>query len=158
MPTLHLCGAAFELMYYVTVPSIATEYVKNRVQHDRTARQWTQLYARPPAPPPPPVASAPVAAATNSRARAKARTSATGPTAGARSTTRSQPSSSRQEPIVIDDSDNESGAPQRPAAKRKRNAEEVEDIRDGSARATRRKTGRGAASAVPESEIIVIED
>ncbi|KAJ2968489.1 hypothetical protein NUW54_g13201 [Trametes sanguinea] len=30
------------------VPSIATEYVRNRVQHDRTARRWTELYARPP--------------------------------------------------------------------------------------------------------------
>ncbi|OAX41854.1 hypothetical protein K503DRAFT_863565 [Rhizopogon vinicolor AM-OR11-026] len=28
------------------VPSIATEYVRNRVHHDRTARRWTELYAR----------------------------------------------------------------------------------------------------------------
>ncbi|KAI0353301.1 ubiquitin-conjugating enzyme, partial [Trametes cingulata] len=27
------------------VPSIATEYVRNRVQHDRNARRWTELYA-----------------------------------------------------------------------------------------------------------------
>ncbi|KAG1861959.1 ubiquitin-conjugating enzyme/RWD-like protein, partial [Suillus tomentosus] len=27
------------------VPSIATEYLRNRVQHDRTARRWTELYA-----------------------------------------------------------------------------------------------------------------
>lgn len=27
------------------VPSIATEYSRNRVQHDRTARRWTELYA-----------------------------------------------------------------------------------------------------------------
>jgi ubiquitin-conjugating enzyme E2 D/E len=29
------------------VPSIATEFVRNRELHDRTARQWTALYARP---------------------------------------------------------------------------------------------------------------
>jgi len=29
------------------VPSIATEFVRNREQHDRTARQWTTLYAAP---------------------------------------------------------------------------------------------------------------
>jgi len=30
------------------VPSIATEYMRNRAQHDRTARRWTELYAHPP--------------------------------------------------------------------------------------------------------------
>ncbi|TBU24396.1 ubiquitin-conjugating enzyme/RWD-like protein [Dichomitus squalens] len=29
------------------VPSIATEYIRNRAQHDREARRWTELYARP---------------------------------------------------------------------------------------------------------------
>ncbi|EIW76054.1 hypothetical protein CONPUDRAFT_147060 [Coniophora puteana RWD-64-598 SS2] len=29
------------------VPSIATEYVRNRQQHDRTAKEWTDLYAKP---------------------------------------------------------------------------------------------------------------
>ncbi|OBZ77308.1 Ubiquitin-conjugating enzyme E2 E2 [Grifola frondosa] len=28
------------------VPSIATQYVRNREEHDRTARRWTELYAR----------------------------------------------------------------------------------------------------------------
>jgi len=35
------------------VPSIATEFVRNRELHDRTARQWTALYAQPKAPTPP---------------------------------------------------------------------------------------------------------
>jgi hypothetical protein len=30
------------------VPSIASEYIRNREQHDRTALQWTRLYAVPP--------------------------------------------------------------------------------------------------------------
>lgn len=31
------------------VPTIATEFVRNRAQHDQTARQWTEMYAKPPA-------------------------------------------------------------------------------------------------------------
>ncbi|KAG8927750.1 hypothetical protein FRC02_007806 [Tulasnella sp. 418] len=30
------------------VPAIAQEYLKQRAQHDRTAREWTALYAKPP--------------------------------------------------------------------------------------------------------------
>lgn len=33
------------------MPSIATLYTQNRKQHDATARQWTQNYAKPPPPP-----------------------------------------------------------------------------------------------------------
>ncbi|GJF00189.1 ubiquitin-conjugating enzyme E2 [Phanerochaete sordida] len=138
------------------VPSIATEYVRNREQHDRTARQWTQLYARPP---PPASAAVP-----NSRAKGKARAPAT-PTvlsapSSARATPRATPGASRQdEPIVIEDSDNESGTPLRATAKRKRAAEESETTPDASPRANRRRTGRGsAAPAPPDSEVIVIED
>lgn len=29
------------------VPSIASEYLQNRTQHDRTAKRWTELYAKP---------------------------------------------------------------------------------------------------------------
>ncbi|KAF7368941.1 hypothetical protein MVEN_00220300 [Mycena venus] len=36
------------------VPSIAAQYTRNRKLHDSTARQWTELYARPKPPPPPP--------------------------------------------------------------------------------------------------------
>jgi hypothetical protein len=38
------------------VPSIATQYIRNRKQHDATARQWTENYARPKPSPLPPVA------------------------------------------------------------------------------------------------------
>ncbi|TFK47384.1 hypothetical protein OE88DRAFT_1666129 [Heliocybe sulcata] len=31
------------------VPSIASEYTRNREKHNQTAREWTRLYARPPA-------------------------------------------------------------------------------------------------------------
>ncbi|KAF8996030.1 ubiquitin-conjugating enzyme/RWD-like protein [Cyathus striatus] len=32
------------------VPAIATQYTRNRRLHDSTARQWTEMYARPPKP------------------------------------------------------------------------------------------------------------
>jgi len=35
------------------VPSIATEFLRKRPMHDRIARQWTQLYAKPPPSPSP---------------------------------------------------------------------------------------------------------
>ncbi|KAN0131716.1 Ubiquitin-conjugating enzyme/RWD-like protein [Lactarius tabidus] len=36
------------------VPSIANEFLRKRSIHDQTARQWTQLYAKPTPPPSPP--------------------------------------------------------------------------------------------------------
>jgi hypothetical protein len=36
---------------YHPVPSIATEFLRKRPMHDHNARQWTQLYAKPPPPP-----------------------------------------------------------------------------------------------------------
>ncbi|KAI0300127.1 ubiquitin-conjugating enzyme/RWD-like protein [Multifurca ochricompacta] len=49
------------------VPSIATEFLRNRSTHDRTARQWTDLYAKPPpSPPPSPPPLSPSAASSNS--------------------------------------------------------------------------------------------
>jgi hypothetical protein len=38
------------------VPSIATQYIRNCKQHDATARQWIEIYARLKSPPLPPVA------------------------------------------------------------------------------------------------------
>ena len=66
------------------VPSIATEYVRNRKKHDSTAREWTRLYAKPPPPPAPPVIkSIPAPKATtpapSARARGKARAATTAP-------------------------------------------------------------------------------
>jgi len=53
------------------VPSIATEYVRNRKQHDNNARHWTELYARPgvspPSASPPPSSVGPVPIGSSSR-------------------------------------------------------------------------------------------
>lgn len=35
------------------VPSIATEFLRKRLMHDQTARQWTEQYAKPPPTTPP---------------------------------------------------------------------------------------------------------
>ncbi|KAJ6551652.1 ubiquitin-conjugating enzyme/RWD-like protein [Mycena capillaripes] len=84
------------------VPSIAGQYTRNRKLHDSTARQWTELYARPKPPPPPPPPRAPPA---KSRVRPTKRTAGSG--AGS------------NDLIVIDDSDEERSPAGR---KRKRNA------------------------------------
>jgi len=63
------------------VPSVATQYVRNRKVHDDTAREWTNMYARTapvPAPPVPTPIPAPTAVAAqpppkSSRARGKKR-------------------------------------------------------------------------------------
>jgi hypothetical protein len=69
------------------VPSIATQYTRNRKIHDSTARQWTELYARPKPPPPPPQ---------ESKAKGKQRSHAQPST-----------STSTSEPITVEDSDDE---------------------------------------------------
>lgn len=45
-----LCIGRQSCLYYI-VPSIATEFLRKRPMHDHNARQWTQLYAKPPPPP-----------------------------------------------------------------------------------------------------------
>ncbi|KAG6376614.1 ubiquitin-conjugating enzyme/RWD-like protein [Boletus reticuloceps] len=61
-PALSLFKVMLSLSSLLTdpnpLPSIATEYMRNRAQHDRTAKRWTELYARPPPPPPQPASSA----------------------------------------------------------------------------------------------------
>jgi len=42
------------------VPSVATQYIRNRKLHDTTARQWTELYAKPPQTKPAILKSSPV--------------------------------------------------------------------------------------------------
>ena len=65
---------------YHPVPSIATEFLRKRPMHDRNARQWTELYAKPPPPPRSPSA-APLSPSSVNNAGASAdtrRTSAKG--------------------------------------------------------------------------------
>ena len=148
------------------VPSIATEYVRNRVQHDREARRWTELYARPQC------------------GKDKGKAIASHSPAPAGGATRSPPTSrtaipAATETITIDDSDDD--APIRPYAratattsgpaaatsKRKRelipNTGEVDiDLSEEDEIAKRARKRRGAVgSSGPRTdpdEVIVIED
>ncbi|KAI0635443.1 ubiquitin-conjugating enzyme/RWD-like protein [Trametes polyzona] len=162
------------------VPSIATEYIRNRVQHDQNARRWTELYARPTrasgtspilngkgkaaaAPTPLPL-EIPAASSTRPSTRPSSRP-------GSRPlSTRPTPSrtTTASETITIEDSDEEqppTGAGAAPRAKRKRDSgrEGQVDI-DLSGEADERPTRRprhGDASGVggpASSEVIVIED
>ncbi|CDO77345.1 hypothetical protein BN946_scf184786.g6 [Trametes cinnabarina] len=152
------------------VPSIATEYVRNRVQHDRTARRWTELYARPPS----------SAAAAASKGKIPA-VSSPAPTSQTRSAAPSRSASTRPAPsrtatpaetITIEDSDDERRAVARPAAvrehqrtKRKRDGDGAVDI-DLSAEAgavprpaRRQRVGASVTGgSTGPSEVIVIED
>ncbi|KAI9058094.1 hypothetical protein FKP32DRAFT_1681057 [Trametes sanguinea] len=158
------------------VPSIATEYVRNRVQHDRTARRWTELYARPPS------SSAVASSSAPSKGKAPA-ASSTAPTPQPRSAAPSRPASTRPAPsrtatpaetITIEDSDDErppvaraapAGGNQRTKRKRGAAGDGAVDIDlsaedDASARPTRRQRvgpSRTVGGTGP-SEVIVIED
>ncbi|KAJ7698873.1 ubiquitin-conjugating enzyme/RWD-like protein [Mycena metata] len=118
------------------VPSIASQYTRNRKLHDSTARQWTELYARPkPPPPPPPPRAAP--------AKSKAKP-------GKKTTRTSGGSSSRGDLIIIDDSDDEGRG--RGSGKRKRAPATEIDLVDDEAVSTvasgskRRAVGENRAS------------
>jgi len=141
------------------VPSIATQYTRNRKVHDTTARQWTELYARP-KPPPPLQVSKP-----KGKQKLQAQPGAS---------TSTSTSTSVSELITVEDSDDD-----RPAAtrgKRRRveasadivlvdDADDVQTEARGSSNKRRAVgTGRtprnsiGNGSSVQLGDVIVIED
>ncbi|THU93296.1 hypothetical protein K435DRAFT_757570 [Dendrothele bispora CBS 962.96] len=103
------------------VSSIANQYVTNRKLHDSTARQWTELYAKPKTPPPtevftivtPPtsITTAPTpAAAAAGKEKGKQKMTAVSETSGGGSSDPSSTAgSSRHTPVVIDDEDSDDG-------------------------------------------------
>ncbi|KAK7689478.1 hypothetical protein QCA50_007270 [Cerrena zonata] len=152
------------------VPSIATEYVRNRAQHDRTARQWTQQYAqpRPPPPPPPPppiaISTPPPVSASYPSSRARGKTRATSiPCPPHSSAAGGRASSSRTGAIVIDDSDDEASMARRSQArKRKREIEggtiDLSEQESSSERRRKRVTGTREGTTLSQGEVIVIDD
>jgi len=137
------------------VPSIASQYTRNRKLHDSTARQWTELYARPKPPPPPPVPRAPPA-------KSKVKT-----------TKKTTAGSANNDLIIIDDSDDE-GRSRNAGKKRKRDAPRTEinlvdsDDEEGASGSKRRSIGdrraraAGSSSRRPppfvQGEVIDIDD
>ncbi|KAL6304482.1 ubiquitin-conjugating enzyme/RWD-like protein [Sparassis latifolia] len=151
------------------VPSIANEYMRNRKQHDSTARQWTELYACPPTPLP---AVSPI-----TRVKGKGRadpSAAIGPSSVPRRANVSATlGGTMEETITIDDSDDDTHPTSasrmrstRSANKRKRSADNdeivfVDDDAEGSrpARKRRARTSRaGGSTRAVEGDVIVIED
>ncbi|KAI0368537.1 hypothetical protein BV20DRAFT_969142 [Pilatotrama ljubarskyi] len=155
------------------VPSIATEYVRNRVQHDRNARRWTELYAR-----------APPSAEAYTSKDVKGKTPVTAATSQPASRQTSLPTSSRPTPsrtatptetITIEDSDDERPTVARTAPargvqrlKRKRDAGAEADVdidlsgEEVPERPARRPktaaSGTSGRTGTGPSEVIVIED
>ncbi|KAG2741629.1 hypothetical protein P692DRAFT_20786864 [Suillus brevipes Sb2] len=169
------------------VPSIATEYVRNRVQHDHTARRWTELYALSPAFAPAPT---PIMSTSTFSARVTAPTSTSTPTTSTSTNQASGPrkgksraptnqsargsgSSNVAETIDISDTDDELlRLP--PTRKRPRGvSNEVDiDLVEVEQRATRRlraggggsgvlsvsRCSRGSGSITGAGEVIIIDD
>ncbi|PCH41946.1 hypothetical protein WOLCODRAFT_119727 [Wolfiporia cocos MD-104 SS10] len=141
------------------VPSIAKEYVRDRKQHDATARHWTGLYARPP---PPPAAALSATAKGKAKAAVPAQASAPSARCGA-----SSAGSTRMQAIAIDDSDDEGagarrGPRTRAGTKRKRGQADSSEreadivISDNDEPAPRTRKRRAAPEA--NDDVIIIED
>ena len=149
------------------VPTIATQYTRNRAQHDNEARRWTELYARPKVPP-------------VNKGKSKASASPAPPAPTPRTTSAPLPTISRRTPasgtetITIEDSENED-VPARSAQarrakpsagtglKRKRAAISGEvdidlSVEDGDVQRPPRRTRTEGASRTDPGEVIVIED
>ncbi|KIM43426.1 hypothetical protein M413DRAFT_443367 [Hebeloma cylindrosporum] len=117
------------------VPSIATQYIRNRKQHDATARQWTETFALPKPPPPPPVPVEAPPSPKPTKGKGKKRAEPRPPTtaesssstirptrsAAAASSSAATASTSAQSDIISLDSDEEmEGPPSGKGKKRKR--------------------------------------
>ncbi|KIK00642.1 hypothetical protein K443DRAFT_598320 [Laccaria amethystina LaAM-08-1] len=165
------------------VPSIATQYTRNRQLHDTTARQWTQLYALPPKPivvpssPPPKVSKA----KGKKRAEAPPTTSRGSSSRATRSTASAAAPVEAADGVIVLDSEDEAGTSSAVARGKRKRREEPNtaasgsgssartqvlelgsDNEGGSSRAptapsqTRKRQKRGANKQL--GDVIVIED
>lgn len=161
----------------LTVPTIATQYLRNRKEHDATARQWTDNFARPKPPPP-----APKTDKAKGKKKAVAESSgAGGSSSSARSNAAGASTSSTMEVIELD-SDGEEPSSASKGKKRKRGAPsgsndgEILDLivseEEGEATKVQKtrsrkppsRTGRASGATAPRrsarqaGEVIVIDD
>ncbi|KAG8221586.1 ubiquitin-conjugating enzyme/RWD-like protein [Butyriboletus roseoflavus] len=157
------------------VPSIATEYTRNRAQHDRTARRWTELYARPPSPPPQlasALTSVPGSSSKRTKGKEKASTTQTAPpsrSGGAAAGTSGSSNIRRQlqsEPIMIDDMGEEvptpASAPPRQSGRKRRREPDIIDVDLGEEERIRSRLrvppGYSSSRVQSSGEVIVIDD
>ncbi|KAF8874415.1 ubiquitin-conjugating enzyme/RWD-like protein [Infundibulicybe gibba] len=138
------------------VPSIANQYVRDRKQHDSTAREWTRLYARPK----PPTISTP-----KQSLRVQGKRKAPDPGSSSQppqAMARSNIPIRIEEPITIEDSDDETS---RSSAKGKRRREAdcseilgVSDDGSDSIGRDRVGTSRKRRNTSQITEVIIIDD
>lgn len=161
------------------VPSIATEYVRNRKQHDHNARHWTGLYARPgvlpPKASPPPPSVGPSTIGSSSRLFTvpvlDAQRLFESIQSRSRSRTSSVPSSQTSTPnatetpsdTIIIESDREenssNGSPRSGASNLKRKREESQNNSDRQEKRSRGELEPNEAGPSSNSDdVIVIED
>ncbi|KZT00330.1 uncharacterized protein LAESUDRAFT_739658 [Laetiporus sulphureus 93-53] len=169
-PALSLFKVILSLSSLLTdpnpIPSIAVLYQRDRQEHDRNARTWTELYARP---------KPKVASMSDSKGKAKATDAAgssSSPT-GQQSANSTTAGNSQTEAIEIEDSDEEATASAqskvqtRSGTKRQREQAGTDGASnaDGSERPARRRKGGmgggigGSGTGPTEAgDVIVIED
>ncbi|EGN97144.1 hypothetical protein SERLA73DRAFT_56659 [Serpula lacrymans var. lacrymans S7.3] len=151
-------------------PSIATEFIRNREMHDRTARRWTELYALPP--PIVATSSSSTSPSTSTTAGSKLKGKEKAPSITRSSTSRISTSASATQAETITLSDSEDDAPvssttsssRLSGKKRKRNVEVVDiDLVGDEVRNPKRRVGGSGGGisgreAQGTGEVIVIED
>lgn len=144
------------------MPSIATEFIRKRPMHDHIARQWTELYAKPP-PPPPSVAPLDPPSSSVNNASAPTNTNRTSAKGKARASAQSADTDRATEPqtMGIDLTSEGVGATSRPTRgpKRRSDVQSTGGVIDLSEEVESNSTRSGKRRRVEQlGDVIVIED
>lgn len=147
--------------------------MRNRAQHDRTARHWTDLYARPPSPPPQlTLVPTSVSGSSNKKTKGKEKASTTQTASSSRSERTAADSSGssntrrqlQSEPIIVDDLGDEvstpaPAVPRQSGRKRRRESDIIDvDLGEEERIRRRRRVPPEHSSLQPSGEVIVIDD
>ena len=146
--------------FYHPVPSIATEFLRKRPMHDHNARQWTELYAKPPPPRSPSAAPlSPPSSVNNAGASADTRrTSAKGK--GRANAQSAVDTNKVTEPRTTGiNSSNEGVEATTRGSKRQKDVSSTDDVIDLSEEVESSSTRRGKRRRVEQQgDVIVIDD
>ncbi|KAF8178478.1 ubiquitin-conjugating enzyme/RWD-like protein [Pholiota molesta] len=138
------------------VPSIATQYVRSRKQHDATARRWTEMFAKPKPPPPAEAAAAPPSKAKgktraepgpSTEAAAAPSSSARAPAAAASAPALPPAPAAPTSPVLVLDSDDEAEAARSRTASRDRKRKRTSETAAGA-------VGAGAPAPVEVLDLL----
>jgi hypothetical protein len=154
------------------VPSIATQYTRSRKAHDRTAREWTELYARPPPKMALPTVHLTSIASSTGKGKGRAQDQPAN-TNQIVSNNGSSTSNAKDPILLLSDSESESTTRSTHGTTRKRKrtegvhveidlSGEPSEENDGGSRkfpnGKRRKSGAGTNITQGSGEVIIIED